>query len=107
MKRRVKILRDISLLPYATLKKGEQGTVIYSEEDDDGVMFTADVELDLQHAGLAPWGNQAHLVLPELASVAALNGVNRFKSLLNLTHTAIVAAGILGLLVGATAAHWG
>lgn len=48
---RVRVVRNIDLQPYTTVHVGEHGTVVYVGEEE------TNIEMDLLHKGLAPWGN--------------------------------------------------
>lgn len=68
---RVLIHRDVDLRPHTTLRKGERGTVRYTEADALGV-YAVNVHMDKPHEGLRQWGNCAYLVAPEIDAVGAV-----------------------------------
>lgn len=91
--KRVTVSKDIDLEPYTVLRKGEKGTVLYSEEDGDG-MVTADILMDREHQGLAMWGNTAHIAGPELARLSFTERPRK----VSISYSAMVA-GVVGFLV--------
>lgn len=92
-KLRAQVLSDISLEPHTVLKKGEKGTIIHIEEDAEGI-YEADVRMDNVHRGLADWNNVAHLVEPELSSLAIKQGGPK----INLSLPVILSISILATI---------
>jgi hypothetical protein len=91
---RVRLSRDVDLMPYTVLKKGECGTVTYAEADAAG-LYSVDVKMDRTHKGLASWDNEAHIVDPELEAVEFQHRVNFLST--DGRRLAIVAIGLLAL----------
>ena len=98
-KMRVVLSRDVNLMPYTTLLRGELGTVVYVETSEHWVP-SVDVMLDKHHKGLVEWDNVAHLAGPELE---ALTPLPASLFCLNAKRMGTVAAKAFAALWGACA----
>ena len=86
---RVRVERDVNLMPHTVLMKGEEGTIVHVETDALGV-WAVHVKMDKIHRGLAEWNNEAYLVDPELQSLVPVSAeIRPFRRLVE-----SVAAGV-------------
>ena len=66
---RVTVTRDLLLLPHATVRAGEGGTVDFVDSDSG----TVEILLDQAHRGLVAWFN--HIMLVPFVSEDIVSGV--------------------------------
>src|SRR5262245_33969390 len=103
-KKRVRVTQDISLAPYTILQKGEEGTIVRSDADGEGI-YMMDVKLDREHKGLCHWSNTAHLAGPELEAISLVNRPRTVTIALSAMVAGFIISGLLGVVTAEAIEH--